>query len=158
MRATDVEELEVGEPVDVALENARRKARAAAGPGETVLGVDTIVATDAGIWGKPADAEAARATLRHLSGRTHEVVSGVALIAPDGALRTATATTAVTFRELSDALLEPYISGREWRQRAGGYAIQGTGALFVVRIEGDYLNVVGLPVAALYDLAPELFS
>jgi septum formation protein len=151
----------VGDPVGVALENARRKALAAAmtgPPASTVLGVDTIVATDAGIWGKPADANAARATLRHLSDRTHEVVSGAALIGPDGALRTTTAVTAVTFRELPDALLAPYIAGGEWRERAGGYAIQGTGALFVTRIEGDYLNVVGLPVAALYDLAPELFS
>jgi septum formation protein len=160
VRATGVDELTAGEPAAVALENARRKAQAAAmavPPASTVLGVDTIVATDAGIWGKPADAEAAHTTLTHLSGRTHEVVSGAALIGPDSTLRTTTAVTAVTFRKLPDALLARYIAGEEWRERAGGYAIQGTGALFVARIEGDYLNVVGLPVAALYELAPELF-
>ncbi len=157
VRATDARELTHGDAEQVALENARRKARAAARAGEIVLGVDTVVATDAGLWGKPPDGEAARATLRHLSGVTHHVVSGLALISPEGE-RTATETTAVTFRELPDTLLDPYIATDEWRQRAGGYAIQGRGALFVTRIEGDYLNVVGLPVATLYELAPELFA
>jgi septum formation protein len=148
-----------GDPEQVALENAARKARAAVGAaGELVLGVDTIVATDAGIWGKPPDADAARATLSHLSGRTHEVVSGIALIGPDGTLRSASEVTAVTFRELPQPLFEAYLEGGEWRERAGGYAIQGRGALFVTRIEGDYLNVVGLPVTTLFEIAPEIFS
>jgi septum formation protein len=158
VRATGADEVIDGDPEQVALENAMRKARAAADAGgELVLGVDTIVATDAGIWGKPGDAAAARVTLRHLSGRTHEVVSGLVLIGSDGAVRSATEVTAVTFREIPQPLLEAYLQGGEWRERAGGYAIQGRGALFVTRIEGDYLNVVGLPVTTLFDLAPEIF-
>ncbi len=66
--------------------------------------------------------------------------------------------TAVTFREIPQPLLEAYLEGGEWRERAGGYAIQGRGALFVTRIEGDYLNVVGLPVTTLFEIAPEIFS
>jgi septum formation protein len=142
----------------VARENALRKARAAErGDGEIVLGVDTIVATGERIWGKPPDARAARDTLRHLSGRAHQVISGVALAGPDGE-RAATAITEVTFREIDDDLLERYVACGEWRDRAGGYAIQGRGALLVTRIDGDYLNVVGLPVTTLFELAPELFA
>jgi nucleoside triphosphate pyrophosphatase len=158
VRATGVPELDAGPPADVVRENALRKARAAApGAGEVALGVDTIVATPQRIWGKPATPDAARDTLRHLSGRTHDVVSGVALVDAD-AERVATAVTHVTFREIDDALLEHYVALGEWRERAGGYAIQGRGALLVTRIDGDYLNVVGLPVATLHDLAPELFG
>jgi septum formation protein len=107
------------------------------------------------IWGKPVDEAAARATLRHLSGRTHKVVSGLALVA-DGAVREATEITLVTFRELDEPTIDWYLATREWEGRAGGYAIQGRGAVLVSRIEGDYLNVVGLPVAALLALEPHL--
>jgi septum formation protein len=156
VRPADVPEREAGVPEDVALENARAKALAVrAGPEEVVLGVDTLVATDAGIWGKPADEAAARATLRHLAGRSHVVVSGVAL-ASGGDVRTAVETTVVTFRDLDDGALDWYLAGGEWRDRAGGYAIQGRGGALVRRIEGDYLNVVGLPVGALLDLWPGL--
>jgi septum formation protein len=136
--------------VEVALENARRKA--AAVDGAHVLGVDTLVALHGAIYGKPADADAARRTLAALSGATHQVVSGVAL-ARDGEVRTAIAVTDVTFRTLSDALVDWYIEEQEWRDRAGGYAIQGRGAALVREIRGDYLNVVGLPAATLLDLA-----
>ncbi len=160
VRVTDVAEDEAGAPADVALGNARRKAHAAAAhpdarPGELVLACDTVVATDAGIWGKPADAAEAGATLRHLAGRTHDVVSGLVLLA-DGAEQTAIETTAVTFRALDDAFVDWYLGHGEWEGRAGGYAIQGRGAALVRRIDGDYLNVVGLPVAALLDLRPSL--
>lgn len=153
---TDADELTDGPPEEVALENAYRKA-AAVGPqgSSVVLGVDTIVALGSRIYGKPADRAAAAQTLRALSGRRHAVISGLCLI--DGErVRTAAARTLVEFRSLSEAVVEWYLDCGEWRQRAGGYAIQGRGALLVCAIEGDYLNVVGLPVAALVDLAPWL--
>lgn len=141
----------------VACENARRKAQARASQGgaETVLGVDTLVTTSAGIWGKPPNEAAAREVLRHLAGATHEVVSGLALIR-DGELRLAHEVTAVTFRALDDAAIARYAATGEWRGRAGGYAIQGRGAALVRRVQGDYLNVVGLPVGLLLDLAGHL--
>jgi septum formation protein len=156
-RPADVDEETAGAPEVVARENALRKARAVgAGEGEVVLGVDTVVATEAEIWGKPPDAQAARATLRRLSGRTHVVVSGVALLRAGGDVQAATASTEVTFRSLDDALLDWYVASGEWEGRAGGYAIQGRGAALVARIDGDYLNVVGLPVATLLTLWPGL--
>jgi septum formation protein len=158
-RPTDVAEVQTGDPEAVAAENALRKARAAVPrEGEVVLGVDTLVATEQRIWGKPADVAAAAKTLHALSGRTHRVVSGLALLRPGGELHAATATTRVTFRALDDALVDWYVAAREWEGRAGGYAIQGRGAALVTRIDGDYLNVVGLPVATLVDLWPELMA
>jgi septum formation protein len=155
VRVTDVVEVGEGVPAAVAGENALRKALAAdGGPGELVLGVDTLVATGLEIWGKPPAEEAARDTLRQLSGRTHDVVSGVALRREDGTVQATTAVTQVTFRALDDATIDWYLATGEWRERAGGYAIQGRGALLVTRIEGDYLNVVGLPVGALIGLWP----
>jgi nucleoside triphosphate pyrophosphatase len=121
--------------------------------GAVVLGVDTVVALDDALYGKPADAGEARATLEALSGRTHAVISGIAVVEA-GESRTASATTKVTFRDLDASLLAWYLATEEWRERAGGYAIQGRGAALVAGIEGDYLNVVGLPVAALLDLLP----
>jgi septum formation protein len=150
----DVDELEAGDPVEVARENAVRKATAgaaAAQAGETALGVDTVVALDGRIWGKPADEEAAADSLRALGGRTHEVVSGVAVVR-DGDTATATEVTRVTFHALEAAAIRWYVDAGEWRGRAGGYAIQGRGGALVSRIEGDYLNVVGLPVGALAGL------
>ena len=159
IRATDVVEEEEGAPVAVAGENALRKALAADGrAGEAVLGVDTLVAIGVEIWGKPPDEAAARATLRRLSGRTHDVVSGVALVDGDGAVRASTAVTKVTFRALDEPTVEWYLRSGEWRERAGGYAIQGRGGALVERIEGDYLNVVGLPVGALLGLWPDLLA
>jgi septum formation protein len=159
VRPVDVEELDRGDPAEVALENAMRKARAARARApdtrEAVLGCDTLVALDGAIYGKPADEDAARETLRALSGTTHEVVSGLALLLP-GEERTALARTAVTFRELHGELLDWYLARGEWRGRAGGYAIQGAGAALVRAVEGDYENVVGLPLASLLDLYPEL--
>ncbi len=151
-RAEDpaVEELAEGDPRELVLENARRKA--AAVEGELVLGVDTAVVLDGRAHGKPAGRVEAEEVLRRLAGREHEVLSAVAL--SDG--RTAVEGTRVRFRGVDEALLGWYLDTGEWRERAGGYAIQGRGAALVERIEGDYLNVVGLPVARLLDLAPEL--
>jgi septum formation protein len=151
----DVEELEDGDPRELVLENALRKARAV--PGAVVLGVDTTVVVDGRSYGKPVDKEEAEQTLQLLSGRTHEVSSGVALI-QGGTELTTTATTKVTFRDLPQPLLRWYLDSDEWQDRAGGYAIQGRGAALVERIEGDFWNVVGLPVPALLELAPHLLA
>lgn len=164
----DAEELEAGDPVAVAVENARRKALAVAdgitapmpSQGEAksaVIGVDTVVTLGRALYGKPADAEEARATLERLSGRVHEVVSGIAVVEGSPArpqTRTAHAATRVRFRALDPATLDWYLATEEWRERAGGYAIQGRGAALVAGIEGDYLNVVGLPLTALLQLLP----
>jgi septum formation protein len=154
----EIEELLEGEPEEVAAENARRKALAvAAAAGEPVLGVDTVVSIDSRIYGKPGDRDEARETLSALSGRRHAVISGLCLVEPDG-VHAATATTLVDFRTLDERLLDWYLETGEWRDRAGGYAIQGRGAALVKAIEGDYLNVVGLPVARLLDIAPWLLG
>jgi septum formation protein len=154
----DVPELEEGPPHEVAVENAYRKASAvASGAGDAlVLGVDTVVALGARIYGKPGSVDAASTTLRALAGRRHAVISGVCLIDPARGARTAAAQTIVEFRELDDRLLTWYLASGEWRERAGGYAIQGRGAALVAAIDGDYSNVVGLPVPTLLELAPGL--
>jgi septum formation protein len=171
VRPADVAELREGDPREVAVENARRKARAvherektgacarppAAAAELAVLGVDTLVALEGRIYGKPADERHARATLRALSGATHTVLSGVALIA-GGRERTALAATEVVFRALDEGLISWYVDSGEWRGRAGGYAIQGAGAAFVRAVRGDYENVVGLPLATLLDLCPQLLG
>lgn len=145
-------------PEAVASQNALRKARAAGvSAGEVVLGVDTLVAIDLAILGKPPDVETARETLRRLSGRTHRVISGLALVRA-GDVQAATVITDVTFRTLDEASIDWYLAAGEWRDRAGGYAIQGRAAAFVGAIHGDYLNVVGLPVATLLDLWPGLLE
>jgi septum formation protein len=155
-----VPELECGEdPEQVAVENALRKARAArrAGAAEAVLGCDTIVVLDGLIYGKPRDATEARETLTALGGRTHEVLSGLALLLP-GEQRTTVARTKVTFRAIEGELLDWYVGTEEWRGRSGGYAIQGAGARLALAVEGDEENVVGLPLGALLELYPELSS
>jgi septum formation protein len=149
-----VEEIEAGDPRAVALENARRKALAV--NGSTVLGADTLVTIDGEILGKPGDAAQAREYVGRLAGRTHQVMGGIA-IARDGAvIADDVVATAVRFRAVGDDVLDWYVGTGEWEGRAGGYAIQGRGAALVHSIEGDYLNVVGLPLARLLDLLPEL--
>jgi septum formation protein len=122
-----------------------------------VLGCDTIVVLDGVVFGKPASEEVARETLRALSDTTHEVLSGLVLLLPSVA-RSGLARTRVTFRSLGADLIDWYLATGEWRGRAGGYAIQGAGAVLVRSVEGDYENVVGLPLATLLDLCPELLS
>ena len=149
----DVEEETSGEPRAVVVANALRKARAV--EGARVLGVDTEVVLDGRTFGKPADGREAETQLRRLSGRSHEVWSGIALV-EGGAERTAAAVTRVRFRRLEEGELHWYLDSGEWRERAGGYAIQGRGAALVEEIQGDFWNVVGLPVPELLRLAPDL--
>jgi septum formation protein len=150
-------ELTSGPPVEVAAENGYRKAAdvAAARPEAIVLGVDTVVAVGTRVYGKPADEAEARETLETLAGRRHTVFSGVCVIEGDR-VRTAVASTVVEFRPLEPALLDWYLASEEWRERAGGYAIQGRGAALVNAIDGDYSNVVGLPVPTVLALLPGL--
>ena len=150
VRPAHVEEDEAGDPAAVAERNARRKA--AAVPGELVLGADTVVALDGDILGKPRDAAQAREYLERLNGRTHEVVGGIALAAHGEIVAAAVETTRVTFRRSDPPALDRYVATGEWDGRAGGYAIQGRGGELVERIEGDYLNVVGLPLERLKEL------
>jgi septum formation protein len=155
----DVEELGEGDPVAVARENARRKAEAVAADAAAdvaVIGVDTVVVLGDAIYGKPRDAAHAKEMLQALSGREHTVVSGLA-IRRAGATELLDDATKVRFRDLSP-LLDWYLPHEEWRERAGAYAIQGRGAAFVESISGDYLNVVGLPVAALLDRWPGVLN
>jgi septum formation protein len=160
----EVEELREGEPGAVVLENARRKAYAgrslgAAGVEATVLGVDTDVALGGSLLGKPADEAGARERLEALSGRTHEVLSGVVVLGSAAGSqvpveRSAVALTEVTFAELSPETIELYLASGEWRDRAGAYAIQGLGSILIAAIRGDFSNVVGLPVPTLFELLP----
>jgi septum formation protein len=156
--------LEQGTPADVVVENARRKARAGlveADPGTVALGADTEVVLEGRVLGKPGDEGQARALLEALSGRAHEVLTGVVLLGPQEAgatERSGIARSTVTFRALEAATVELYLDSGEWRGRAGAYAIQGLGSILIERLEGDFSNVVGLPVPLLLDLAPELFE
>jgi septum formation protein len=122
-----------------------------------VLGVDTEVLLAGELLGKPTDAAEAEAMLESLSGRVHEVVAGLCLRTL-GWEETHVEVTRVAFRELTPRDLARYVGSGEWEGRAGGYAIQGLGASLVDRIEGDYLNIVGLPVAALVRLLAARFA
>ena len=149
----EVEETAEGDPRGMVIENALRKARAV--HGTTVLGVDTTVVLDGRSFGKPQSRDEAARFLRTLSGREHEVWSGLALIRASEELTTA-ACTRVRFRTVGDDLMRWYLDSGEWRERAGGYAIQGRGAALVEAVDGDFWNVVGLPVPELIRIAPEL--
>ena len=156
-RPADVVEVSDGEPATAAADNARRKAQAVGGGGERVLGADTIVALDRAILPKPSGVEQARMWLGALSGRDHDVFGGLCVV--EGAQRREVQVrTRVRFRALTAAEVEWYLATGEWRDRAGGYAIQGRGAALVAKIEGDYLNVVGLSAAALLELLPDLLA
>jgi septum formation protein len=141
---------------DDPVEHAAGKARSVEGGDEPVLGVDTVVVRDGRVFGKPASLTEAEAMLEALSGTSHEVVSGLCL-------RTRAweelhrDVTVVRFRPLTPRDLATYLASGEWDGRAGGYAIQGLGAALVERIEGDYLNVVGLPGALLVRLLATRF-
>ena len=158
VRPAHVDELTEGDPATVVVENARRKVEGV--EGELALGCDTEVFLDGRIFGKARTAKEAEAYLRALSGRTHEVHSGLALRRPAARrrLRTGHAVTHVTFRRLSDREITWYLGTEEWRDRAGAYAIQGRGSALVERIDGDFWNVVGLPVPTLIELAPDLVA
>jgi septum formation protein len=150
-----VEELTGGDPEFEVLENARMKARAVGQDG-TVIACDTDVVLDGKALGKPGDAAESRRYLDRMSGRAHEVLSGLVVVV-DGEERVGLERTTVVFKELSEAEKERYVAFGEWEGRSGGYAIQTLGSTLVERIEGSVSNVVGLPVGLLIDLAPELF-
>ena len=147
---------EYDEHGDDPVELAAGKARSVDGGDRPVLGVDTEVIVDGEALGKPGGAAEAEAMLERLSGRTHEVVSGLCLRTPAWE-ELHSETTRVTFRPLTARDLAHYVGSGEWENRAGGYAIQGLGGSLVERIEGDYLNVVGLPAALLVRLLAERF-
>jgi nucleoside triphosphate pyrophosphatase len=151
-----VDELTGGDPELEVVENARRKARAVQGDG-VVIACDTDVVLDGKALGKPADADEARAYLERMSGRAHEVLSGLVVLV-DGEERSGLERTSVVFRELSETEKERYIEFAEWEGRSGGYAIQTLGSTLVERVEGSVSNVVGLPVGLLLELAPELLG
>jgi septum formation protein len=156
-----VQELTDGDPAEVVIENARRKAAAGvrlAGASDLpVLGVDTDVALDGRLLGKASDEAGARERLQALSGRTHEVLSGVC-VREGEAERTGIARTDVRFVHLGPDVIELYLRSGEWKDRAGAYAIQGLGSILVAGLQGDFSNVVGLPVALLLQLAPNLID
>jgi septum formation protein len=145
--------------VELVREHARGKARSVAAQADSrpVVGVDTSVSLGGRVFGKPADATEAAAMLERLAGETHVVVSGLCLLTPGWEI-VEHEETRVSFRQLTPRELARHVAHGEWEGRAGGYAIQGRGAALVERIEGDYLNVVGLPAALLVRLLAERFA
>jgi septum formation protein len=145
-------------PVELVLGHALGKARSVteAARSRPVLAVDTAVLCEGVVYGKPTDAGDAQRMLETLAGRVHQVVSGLCLIGPDWEVLEHEVTR-VAFRALTPGDVAVYLRSREWEGRAGAYAIQGAGASLVERIEGDYLNVVGLPGALLVRLLGERF-
>ena len=139
------------------VENARRKARAVAAGEGLVIACDTDVVLDGEVLGKPADPADARRYLDRMSGRAHEVLSGLVVL-EGGEERSGLERTTVVFRQLSDADKDRYVNFGEWRGRSGGYAVQTFGSTLVERLEGSVSNVVGLPVGLLVELAPALFE
>jgi septum formation protein len=133
-------------PRQLAARLAEAKARAAAHPEALVLAADTVVGLGRRILGKPADAEEARRFLALLSGRRHQVHTGVALVLPDGAIRRRLVTTTLAFQRLTDQQIAAYIETGEWRGKAGGYALQGRAEMFVRFLSGSHSSVVGLPL------------
>jgi septum formation protein len=158
-----VEEIQPGElPEDFARRAAREKALqiAASSPrGGLVLGADTIVVIDGRTLGKPSDPQDATRMLRLLSGRTHQVHTGICLVrAPDSIEALKHETTLVTFRELDEEEIRQYVESGEPSDKAGAYAIQGLASKFVTRISGCYSNVVGLPIALVYEILKPLME
>ena len=157
VRVSGVEEIVHGDPREVVLANALLKARSVSVSGAIVIGCDTDVVIEDHLIGKPEDEIRAHEYLAQLSGRTHRVLSGLAVLGPgDDQARTGVAESRVTFRELDNAEIGRYVESGEWRGRAGGYAVQGRGSSLVASVEGDIANVIGLPVGLLLDLVPEL--
>jgi len=150
-----VEELTAGDPEELVVENARRKAAAVAG--EMVIACDTDVVLDREVLGKPADAGEARTYLDRMSGRAHTVMSGLVVVEGEQT-RSGVEQTTVVFKQLSEGEKDRYVAFGEWEGRSGGYAIQTLGSSLVERLEGSVSNVVGLPVGLLAELAPALFE
>jgi septum formation protein len=158
-RYDEVTPPELADATQVVREHAQGKARSVAGDAgdRPVLGVDTEVVLQGQIFGKPADASEAEQMLEELAGKTHVVMSGLCLLTPGWEVVEHEGTR-VTFRELTPRDLASYLATGEWEGRAGAYAIQGKGAALVKCIDGDYLNVVGLPGALLVRLLAERFA
>ncbi len=136
---------------------ARQLAKDAFGESSFIIGADTVVVIDTEILGKPSSPTNTHEMLRRLSGKTHEVYTGLAVLqGNDSAIRTAVETTRVTFAALSEKEIEDYIATGEPFDKAGAYAIQGRGGKFISRIEGCYFNVMGLPLARLYAMLHDL--
>jgi septum formation protein len=153
-----VEELAGGDPDVEVVENARLKARAVeVDPAALVIACDTDVVLDGRALGKPADEAEARRYLERMSGRAHEVLSGLVVL-DGGEERSGLERTTVVFKDLAEAEKERYVRFGEWRGRSGGYAVQTLGSTLVERLEGSVSNVVGLPVGLLAELAPQLLS
>jgi septum formation protein len=150
---------ELADAIEVVRTHAQEKARSVADEADDrpVLGVDTEVVLQGLIFGKPTDATEAEQMLEQLSGKTHVVMSGLCLLTPGWEIVEHEGTR-VTFRELTPRDLAAYVATGEWEGRAGAYAIQGRGAALVCAIEGDYLNVVGLPAALLVRLLAARFA
>lgn len=147
-------------PLALVLRLAETKARAAAaqvkGPA-IVIGGDTEVLLDGDVLGKPESTAHATEMMRRLSGRVHEVITGLALIRlPDGATLTGHEITCVTFARMTEEEIASYVASKEPFDKAGGYAIQGLGGRYVARVEGCYFNIVGLPLGKLYAMLKEL--
>ena len=157
VRPVDVDETprENEEPKAFVERLAREKSQARVDSGEAVLAADTIVTIDDRLLGKPRDDADAAAMLRRLSGRSHEVLTGVALASDRGEPACAIARTEVRFAPLSEDEIAWYVASGEPRDKAGAYAIQGLGAHFVESISGNYSNVVGLPLPTVYRLLGE---
>ncbi len=153
------EELPAGmPPAEVAALLALDKARAVASERTEglVIGADTVVVVDGRILGKPAGPEEARGMLRLLGGREHQVTTGIAVVdAASGRSRSGSVTTAVRFAPLGEEIIDRYVATGEPLDKAGAYGIQGFGALLIAGIEGDYNNVVGLPLRRLAELLGE---
>jgi septum formation protein len=159
VRAPNIDETPLPDehPGEHVMRLARAKAEAVGGPNELTLGADTIVALGPELFGKPADADEARTMLRRLSGRPHHVSTGVALhlgaeLLGGPSTISTVITTQVTFAPLTDAEIDWYVGTNEWTDKAGAYGIQALGSLFVITIQGNYSNVVGLPIPAVADL------
>jgi len=138
-------------PADLARENARFKAEAVAAlrPGRWILGADTVVALNKRVFGKPASPDQAREFLAALSGHTHEVITGCALIAPDGDTEIFHEVTRVSFQVLSEETIARYLAEVHVLDKAGAYALQERGEWIVQSVEGSRTNVIGLPTEAL---------
>ena len=164
VRVADVDETmdQKKSPYDEVARLSRQKALAVKpGASEVVVAADTVVVCDGKVLGKPHSPEEAREMLSLLSGRAHQVMTGLTVICNDQA-QTVTEVTEVHFRPVSPGEIENYVATEEPMDKAGAYAIQGGGAVFVQRISGDYYNVVGLPVCRLWQvlaaMAPQLLE
>ena len=150
---------DVVSPAEIARQLATLKAQHVSSqfPDDVILGADTLVELSGIIFGKPKDLDDARAMLRKLSGRTHKVFTGVCLIGPDGIVHADHETTEVTMSEIDEDDLEWYVGSRRTLDKAGGYGIQDTGAVFVESIRGDFFNVMGLPLQLVFKMITQLF-